>query len=29
VGILGWVGLAQTLNWAAIIYFHFILWRFD
>jgi hypothetical protein len=29
MGQMGWVGLAQTLNWATIIYFHFILWRFD
>jgi hypothetical protein len=29
MGQMGWVGLAQTLNQAAIIYFHFILWRLD
>jgi hypothetical protein len=29
MGQMGWVGLAQTLNRAAIIYFHFILWLLD
>jgi hypothetical protein len=28
MGQMGCVGLAQTLNRAAIIYFHFISWRF-
>jgi hypothetical protein len=25
MGQMGWVGLAQTLNWATIIYFHFFM----
>jgi hypothetical protein len=29
MGQMDWVGLAQTLNRVALIYFYFILWRFE